>query len=225
MKIGDINTGVTYYFPITVREKKEDKFSTCIVDTDGGEWDEFDVGQLVTKGEIISGVTDERLKKADDQIDFWKRDSESAHEEIRKLQEQVKILEDSNGQYAEQIRRYDIELKNAEEKLETKQMTIIQTTKRCADLQRQLADFKSAKEKDVAMLTGLNKELNDRIAKLEADKARPVCISVKETESPKVEALRKALKGQGDDIRRKNAIINALAERVVYLEGEIRKNG
>ena len=225
MNIGDVNTGVTYYFPITVREKKEDKFSTCIVDTDGGEWDEFDVGQLVTKGEIISGVTDERLKSADDQIDFWKRDSESAHEEIRKLQDEVKILEDSNGQYAEQIRRYDTELKNAEEKLETKQMTIIQTTKRCADLQRQLADFKSAKEKDEAMLTDLNKRLNNRIVELEADKARPVCISAKEVESPKVEALRKALKGQGNDIRRKNAIINALAERVVYLEGEMMKNG
>ena len=225
MKIGDINTGVTYYFPITVREKKEDKFSTCIVDTDGGEWDEFDVGQLVTRGEIINGVTDERLKSADDQIDFWKRDSESAHEEIRKLQEQVKILEDSNGQYVDQIQKYDAGLRSAKNDIDSKQMTIIQTTKRCADLQRQLADFKSAKEKDLAMLTALNKELNNRIAKLEADKARPVCISAKEAESPKVEALRKALKGQGNDIRRKNAIINALAERVVYLEGEIRKNG
>jgi chromosome segregation ATPase len=225
VNISDVNTGATYYFPITVKEKKVDKFSSCIVDTDGGEWDEFDVGQLVTRGEIISGATDEKLKKADDQIDFWKRDSESAHEEIRKLQEQVKILEDSNGQYVEQIRRYDIGLKNAEENLNSKQMTIIQTTKRCADLQRQLADFKSAKEKDVAMLTDLNKSLNDRIAELEADKARPVCISAKETESPKVEALRKALEGQGNDIRRKSAIINALAERVVYLEGEMRKNG
>ena len=179
MKIGDVNTGVTYYFPITVKEKKEDKFSTCIVDTDGGEWDEFDVGQLVTRGEIIGGATDERLKKADDQIDFWKRDSESAHEEIRKLQEQVKILEDSNGQYAEQIRRYDIELKNAEENLNSKQMTIIQTTKRCADLQRQLVDCKSAKERDEAMLTDLNKKLNDRITELEADKAR-IFLKVKE---------------------------------------------
>ena len=225
MNISDVNTGVTYYFPITVKEKKEDKFSTCIVDTDGGEWDEFDVGQLVTRGEIIGGATDERLKKADDQIDFWKRDSESAHEEIRKLQEQVKILEDSNGQYAEQIRRYDIELKNAEENLNSKQMTIIQTTKRCADLQRQLVDCKSAKERDEAMLTDLNKKLNDRITELEADKARPVCISVKDVESPKVVAMRKALREQGDAIRRKNATINALAERVVYLEGEMKKNG
>ena len=223
MNISDVNTGVTYYFPITVREKKEDKFSTCIVDTDGGEWDEFDVGQLVTKGEIISGATDEKLKKADDQIDFWKRDSESAHEEIRKLQEQVKILEDSNGQYVEQIRRYDIGFKNAEENLKTKQMTIIQTTKRCADLQTQLADLSTVKEQ-AEKYRELSVSLKKRVDELEADKARPVCISAKEVESPTVEALRKALKGQGNDIRRKNAIINALAERVVYLEGEMRKN-
>ena len=224
MKIGDVNTGVTYYFPITVKEKKEDKFSTCIVDTDGGEWDEFDVGQLVTRGEIIGGATDERLKAADDQIDFWKRDSESAHEEIRKLQEQVKMLEDSNGQYVEQIRRYDIGFKNAEENLNSKQMTIIQTTKRCADLQTQLERLNTIKDEAIKYKE-LSGSLRRKVDELEADKARPVCISVKDVESPKVEALRKALKGQGNDIRRKHAIINALAERVVYLEGEMKKNG
>lgn len=218
MDIKDVKVGGTYYIPVEVISVDDEVQAYYAKRKDKGLWDDFDAVDMVTKDEIIS-------TEMDDQIDFWKRDSESAHEEIRKLQEQVKILEDSNGQYAEQIRRYDTELKNAEEKLETKQMTIIQTTKRCADLQRQLADFKSAKEKDEAMLTGLNKELNDRIAKLEADKARPVCISAKEVESPKVEALRKALNGQGNDIRRKNAIINALAERVVYLEGEMRKNG
>ena len=222
MDIKDVKVGGIYYLPIKVKSLvSEDINDICITDENGDQWNEYDAAEMVTSADIVRAINE----KMDDQIDFWKRDSESAHEEIRKLQEQVKILEDSNGQYAEQIRRYDIELKNAEEKLETKQITIIQTTKRCADLQRQLADFKSAKEKDVAMLTGLNKELNDRIAKLEADKARPVCISAKEVESPKVEALRKALKGQGNDIRRKNAIINALAERVVYLEGEMRKNG
>lgn len=222
MDIGDVNTGVTYYFPVTVKEKKEDKFSTCIVDTDGGEWDEFDVGQLVTKGEIISSITDEKLKSADDQVDFWKRDSESAHEENRKLQERIKRLEDSNAQYVEQIQKYETGLRSAKNDIDSKQMIIIQTTKRCAELQRQLADFKAAKERDEAMLTDLNKKLNDSIAELEAEKERPVCTVA---EDPKVEALRKALKGQGNDIRRKRAIINALAERVVYLEGDMKKNG
>ncbi len=224
MNIGDVNTGVTYYFPVTVKEKKEDKFSSCIVDTDGGEWDEFDVGQLVTKGEIISGVTDERLKAADDQVDFWKRDSESAHEEIRKLQEQVKRLTDSNDQYKEQVMIYDAVAKAAEDNLSAKNLSLIKSERRCADLQMQLANFKSAKERDEAMLTNLNKKLNDRIAELEAEKNRPICARADE-ESPKVKALSKALREQGQVIRQKNATINALAERVVYLEGEMKKNG
>ena len=224
MNIGDVNTGVTYYFPITVREKKEDKFSTCIVDTDGGEWDEFDVGQLVTRGEIISGATDERLKAADDQIDFWKRDSESAHEENRRLQEQVKRLEDSNGQYAEQIQRYDNALKDTQNKVAVKIEQLAKSEKRCADLQKQLEKLNGIKE-DADKYKKLSTDLQQSANKLVSDKARPVCVAVKEVETPKIKALSKALREQGQVIRQKNATINALAERVVYLEGELRKNG
>ena len=217
MDIKDVKVGGIYYIPVEVISVDDEVQAYYAKSKKKGMWDDFDAVDMVTKDEIIS-------TEVDDRVDFWKRDSESAHEEIRKLQEQVKRLEDSNGQYAEQIQRYDNALKNTENKVAVKIEQLAKSERRCADLQRQLADFKSAKEKDEAMLTDLNKRLNDRIVELEAEKERPVCISAKETESPKVEALRKALKGQGDDIRRKNAIINALAERVVYLEGELRKN-
>ena len=216
MDIKDVKVGGTYYIPVEVISVDDEVQAYYAKRKEKGLWDEFDAVDMVTKEEVVG-------TEIDDQIDFWKRDSESAHEEIRKLQEQVKILEDSNGQYAEQIRRYDIGFKNAEENLKTKQMTIIQTTKRCADLQTQLADLSTVKEQ-AEKYRELSVSLKKRVDELEADKARPVCVSAKEVESPKVEALRKALKGQGNDIRRKNAIINALAERVVYLEGEMRKN-
>ena len=218
MDIKDVKVGGIYYIPVEVISVDDDVQAYYAKRKDKGLWDDFDAVDMVTKDEIIS-------TEVDDRVDFWKRDSESAHEEIRKLQEQVKRLEDSNGQYSEQIQRYDNALKNTENKVAVKIEQLAKSERRCADLQRQLADFKSAKEKDEAMLTDLNKRLNDRIAELEADKARPVCISAKEVESPKIEALRKALREQGDAIRRKNATINALADRVVYLEGEMEKNG
>lgn len=218
MDIKEVKVGGIYYIPVEVISVDDDVQAYYAKRKDKGLWDDFDAVDMVTKDEIIS-------TEVDDRVDFWKRDSESAHEEIRKLQERIKRLDDSNGQYAEQIQRYDNALKNTENKVAVKIEQLAKSEKRCADLQKQLVDFKSAKEKDVVMLTDLNKALNDRIAKLEADKARPVCISAKEVESPKVEALRKALKEQGDAIRRKNATINALAERVIYLEGEMEKNG
>lgn len=221
MDIKDVKVGGIYYLPIKVKSVASEDIDIndiCITDENGDQWNEYDAAEMVTSADIVKAINE----KMDDQVDFWKRDSESAHEENRKLQERIKRLEDSNAQYVEQIQKYETGLRSAKNDIDSKQMTIIQTTKRCADLQRQLADFKSAKEKDEAMLTDLNKSLNDRIAKLEAEKARPVCTVA---EDPKVEALRKALKGQGNDIRRKRAIINALAERVVYLEGEMKKNG
>lgn len=218
MNIKDVKVGGIYYIPVEVISVDDEVQAYYAKRKEKGLWDDFDAVDMVTKDEIIS-------TEVDDRVDFWKRDSESAHEEIRKLQERIKRLDDSNGQYAEQIQRYDNALKNTENKVAVKIEQLAKSEKRCADLQKQLVDFKSAKEKDVVMLTDLNKALNDRIAKLEADKARPVCISAKEVESPKIEALRKALREQGDAIRRKNATINALAERVVYLEGEMEKNG
>ena len=216
MDIKDVKVGGTYYIPVEVISVDDEVQAYYAKRKDKGLWDDFDAVDMVTKEEVIG-------TEIDVQVDFWKRDSESAHEEIRKLQEQVKRLEDSNAQYVEQIQKYETGLRSAKNDIDSKQMTIIQTTKRCAELKRQLADFQSAKERDEAMLTDLNKKLNDCTAELEAEKNRPICAREDE-ESSKVKALKKALRGQGDDIRRKRAIINALAERVVYLEGEMKKN-
>lgn len=221
MDIKDVKVGGIYYIPIKVKSVvSEDINDICITDENGDQWNEYDAAEMVTGADIAKAI----YEKMDEHVDFWKRDSESAHEEIRKLQEQVKRLEDSNSQYAEQIQKYDNTLTNTQDKVVAQIKQLAKTEKRCADLQRQLADFQSAKERDAAMLTNLNKKLNDRIAELEAEKNRPICARADE-ESSKVEALRKALREQGDAIRRKNATINALADRVVYLEGEAKKNG
>lgn len=213
MNIKDVKVGGIYYLPINVKSVVSEDFNDiCITDENGDQWNEYDAAEMVTSADIVKAINE----KMDDRVDFWKRDSESAHEEIRKLQEQVKRLEDINNVYAEQA----VGFKND---IDSKNMTIIQTTKRCADLQTQLADLSTVKEQ-AEKYRELSASLKKRVDELEADKARPVCISAKEVESPKVEALRKALKGQGNDIRRKNATITALAERVVYLEGEMNKN-
>lgn len=158
MDIKDVKVGGTYYIPVEVISVDDEVQAYYAQRKEKGLWDEFDAVDMVTKDEIISTAVD-------DQIDFWKRDSESAHEEIRKLQ---KLL-NSKEEGMRKIEEY-------------------------ADQLKKIAD-----------------DLGDENEKLRA-------------ESPKVEALRKALKGQGNDIRRKNATITALAERVVYLEGEMRKN-
>ena len=159
MDIKDVKVGGTYYIPVEVISVDDEVQAYYAKRKEKGLWDEFDAVDMVTKEEVVG-------TEIDDRTDFWKRDSESAHEEIRKLQ---KLL-NSKEEGMRKIEEY-------------------------ADQLKKIAD-----------------DLGDENEKLRA-------------ESPKVEALRKALKGQGNDIRRKNAIINALAERVVYLEGEMGKNG
>lgn len=217
MDIKDVKVGGIYYIPVEVISVDDEVQAYYAKRKEKGLWDDFDAVDMVTKDEIIS-------TEVDDRVDFWKRDSESAHEEIRKLQERVKRLEDSNGQYAEQILRYDNALKNTENKVAVKIEQLAKSEKRCAYLQTQLESFHNINN-EVERYKGLSESLQKRVDKLEADKARPVCVSVKEVESPKIKALSKALREQGQVIRRKNATINALADRVVYLEGDMEKNG
>ena len=217
MDIKDVKVGGTYYIPVEVISVDDEVQAYYAKRKDKGLWDDFDAVDMVTKEDVVG-------TEIDDQVDFWKRDSESAHEEIRKLQEAVKRLTDSNNQYAEQIRRYDNALKDTENKVAVKIEQLAKSEKRCADLQKQLERLNGIKD-EADKYKKLSADLQQSVDKLVADKARPVCVAVKEVETPKVEAMRKALREQGDAIRRKNATINALAERVVYLEGEMKKDG
>lgn len=217
MDIKDVKVGGIYYIPVEVISVDDEVQAYYAKRKDKGLWDDFDAVDMVTKDEIIS-------TEMDDRTDFWKRDSESAHEEIRKLQEQVKRLEDSNGQYAEQIQKYDNTLTNTQDKVVAQIKQLAKTEKRCADLQKQLERLNGIKD-EADKYKKLSADLQQSVDKLVADKARPVCVAVKEVETPKIKALSKALREQGQVIRQKNATINALAERVVYLEGEMKKNG
>lgn len=221
MNIKDVKVGGIYYLPIKVKSVVSEDFNDiCITDENGDQWNEYDAAEMVTSADIVKAINE----KMDDQVDFWKRDSESAHEEIRKLQEQVKRLEDSNSQYAEQIQKYDNTLTNTQDKVVAQIKQLVQTEKRCADLQKQLERLNGIKD-EADKYKKLSADLQQSVDKLVADKARPVCVAVKEVETPKIKALSKALREQGQVIRQKNATINALAERVVYLEGEMKKNG
>lgn len=221
MNIKDVKVGGIYYLPIKVKSVVSEDFNDiCITDENGDQWNEYDAAEMVTSADIVKAINE----KMDDQVDFWKRDSESAHEEIRKLQEQVKRLEDSNSQYAEQIQKYDNALNNAQDKVAAKIEQLAKSEKRCAYLQTKLESLNNINN-EAERYKGLSETLRKRVEKLEADKARPVCIAVNDVETPKVKALSKALREQGQVIRQKNATINALAERVVYLEGEMKKNG
>lgn len=217
MDIKDVNVGGIYYIPVEVISVDDEVQAYYAKRKDKGLWDDFDAVDMVTKEEIVG-------TEIDDRVDFWKRDSESAHEEIRKLQDKVKRLEDSNGQYAEQIQKYDNTLTNTQDKVVAQIKQLAQTEKRCADLQKQLERLNTIKDEAIKYKE-LSGSLRRKVDELEADKARPVCVAVNEVESPKIKALSKALREQGQVIRQKNATINALADRVVYLEGEMKKNG
>ena len=216
MDIKDVKVGGIYYIPVEVISVDDEVQAYYAKRKDKGLWDDFDAVDMVTKEEVVG-------TEIDDQVDFWKRDSESAHEEIRKLQEQVKRLEDSNNQYAEQIQKYDNTLTNTQDKVVAQIEQLAKTEKRCADLQKQLERLNTIKDEAIKYKE-LSGSLRRKVDELEADKARPVCVAVNEVETPKVKALSKALREQGQVIRQKNATINALADRVVFLEGEIKKN-
>ena len=101
MNIKDIEVGKTYYVPIEVISVDDEVQAYYANRKKQGMWDEFDAEDMVTRDEIIS-------TEADDQIDFWKRDSESAHEEIRKLQAHLKRMENSMRnieEYADQLKK------------------------------------------------------------------------------------------------------------------------
>lgn len=90
MDIKDVKVGGIYYIPVEVISVDDEVQAYYAKRKEKGLWDDFDAVDMVTKEEVVG-------TEIDDRIDFWKRDSESAHEEIRKLQEQVKRLEDSKA--------------------------------------------------------------------------------------------------------------------------------
>lgn len=149
MNIKDIEVGKTYYVPIEVISVDDEVQAYYANRKKQGMWDEFDAEDMVTRDEIIS-------TEADDQIDFWKRDSESAHEEIRKLQEQVKRLEDSNGQYAEQIRQYNNALKDVEDKLAKKTLALSRAEKKVSELQESAEKGLNAEKLEEQLVIALN---------------------------------------------------------------------
>lgn len=191
MNIKDIEVGKTYYVPIEVISVDDEVQAYYAKRKEKGLWDEFDAYDMVTRDEIIS-------TEADDQIDFWKRDSESAHDEIRKLQEQVKRLEDSNGQYAEQVRQYNNALEDAEDKLAKNTLALARAEKKVSELQEYADQLK-----EIADKTG---DENDNLR----DQMKSMCVTRDAMCECDAEFRRKI------DVQRK--IIEILAEKVMELE-------
>ena len=113
MDIKDVKVGGIYYIPVEVISVDDDVQAYYAKRKEKGLWDDFDAVDMVTKDEIIS-------TEVDDRVDFWKRDSESAHEEIRKLQKLLNSKEEGMRkieEYADQLKKIADDLGDENEKL------------------------------------------------------------------------------------------------------------
>lgn len=113
MDIKDVKVGGIYYIPVEVISVDDEVQAYYAKRKDKGLWDDFDAVDMVTKEEVVG-------TEIDDQVDFWKRDSESAHEEIRKMQKLLKSKEDGVRkieEYADQLKKIADDLGDENEKL------------------------------------------------------------------------------------------------------------
>lgn len=213
MDIKDVKVGGIYYIPVEVISVDDEVQAYYAKRKEKGLWDDFDAVDMVTKDEIIS-------TEVDDRVDFWKRDSESAHEEIRKLQERINRLEDSNGQYAKQIQQYNNALKDVEDKLAKKTLALARAEKKVSELQESAEKGLNAEKLEEQLVIALN-NLSD---------TGKTCDILREENNKlkqEVESRMTDYKLMRDNnavylsrITTQNEVINALVEKIRRLEKE-----